>query len=62
MKYADIREYVLLSKVERQVHLDLNEECICIGGMSGEYRALLAHYLKTTIPTRVKVYLCHALP
>ncbi len=31
-----------------------------IGGCSQEYRALLAHYLKTTIPKGMKIYCCHA--
>jgi hypothetical protein len=54
------------TREERMQHLNLSESCIEIGGYdSREYRGLLAHYLKTTIPTHVnkeKRYacLCHA--
>jgi late competence protein required for DNA uptake (superfamily II DNA/RNA helicase) len=59
--YIKIDEYMKLPKIERQQHLNLNESCIEIGGINScEYRGLLAHFLKTEIPTRKKVYLCHA--
>ena len=52
---------MLESLDERQKHLDLNSPCIKIGGVnSTEYRGLLAHFLETTIPTRVYgINLCH---
>lgn len=56
-----IEEYMKKSREERMAHLRLDEECIKIGGYdSREYRGLLAHYLKTEIPTGKKVCLCHA--
>lgn len=60
----DINQYMLLSKEERQNHLDLKSTCIIRGG--GEKRAsvhcrgLLAHILDTTIPKNRKIHLCHA--
>lgn len=57
-----ITEYILKSQSERQNHLSLNEPCIEIGGNSTQFKALLAHMLKTTIPNGNKedVILCHA--
>jgi hypothetical protein len=56
----DIKEYMKKTRDERQSHIDLKSECIEIGGHSREYRGLLAHYLKTTIPKGHKYLLCHA--
>ena len=56
-------EYILLSREERRFHLKLEQPCIMIGGYdSREYRGLLAHYLRTEIPTheKTKILLCHA--
>lgn len=59
--FEDIREYIKRPLSERQLHLKLGEACIEIGGYdSREFRGLLAHSLKTTIPTKIKVILCHA--
>ncbi len=58
--FIPIDEYIKLSKEERQTHLDLSTECIEIGGNSPRFRGLLAHYLKTTIPSGIKIQLCHA--
>ena len=59
--FIDIKKYILKSKKERQSHLRLKQKCIKIGGYdSREYRGLLAHFLKTTIPTHCRVVLCHA--
>lgn len=56
-----IEEYIKKSKEERQTHLRLDEPCIKIGGIdSSEFRGLLAHYLNTTIPTKLKIVLAHA--
>jgi hypothetical protein len=61
--FEDISEYIKKTREERTSHLKLDEPCIRIGGHSSTvYKGLLAHYLKTTIPTRSKprVLLCHA--
>lgn len=61
--FKDIVEYMKLSSEERKSHLNLDEPCIEIGGSnSTQYKGLLAHFLKTTIPHgfKNKVYLCHA--
>ena len=58
-----IADHMSLNREERRAHLRLGENCIEIGGTSGAYRGLLAHYLSTTIPDRsfgCRVYLCHA--
>lgn len=55
-----IEEYMLRSKQDRQLHLDLDAPCICIGGNSIQCRLLLAHTLRTTVPKGMKVHLCHA--
>lgn len=58
--FKQIDEYMLLTKTERQAHIDLSDNCIEIGGNSPRFRGLLAHHLKTTIPKGMKVHLCHA--
>lgn len=58
-EFRDIKEYMKLSREERRSHLDLNEECIEIGGDSRLFRGLLAHFLKTTIGSR-NIHVCHA--
>lgn len=61
--FTPIDEYMLKTREERRAHLVLDEPCDLIGGYdSREYRGLLAHHLKTTIPTKSKprVDLCHA--
>jgi len=58
--YQDINQYILLEQKQRQSHLDLNDGSIEIGGTSQEFRGTLAHYLMTTIPKGMKIYLCHA--
>ncbi|MDD5649025.1 MAG: hypothetical protein PHF86_01190 [Candidatus Nanoarchaeia archaeon] len=61
--FKNIEEYIQLSRKERRNHIRLNEKCIEIGGYdSREFRGLLSHYLKTTIPTKIKpkIVLCHA--
>jgi len=56
----DIYEYIKLSIEERQKHLDLNEKCIERGGMSSYYKGLLAFVLDTTIPSGMKIHVCHS--
>lgn len=59
--FKEVEEYMKLSREERRKHLRLDNECIEIGGLNSTYyKGLLAHYLKTKIPTRHNVYLCHA--
>lgn len=49
------------TKYQRQKHLKLNEKCLYIGTRgSRECRALLAHYLGTTIPHGTNAVLAHA--
>jgi hypothetical protein len=59
-EFKKIEEYISLLKEDRQKHLNLNDKCIEIGGDSRTCRAMLAHYLKTTIPTGMKIQMCHA--
>lgn len=57
----NILEYMQLSREQRQYHLKFTEPCIKIGTKnSGECRALLAHFLGTTVPNTRKIHLCHA--
>jgi len=58
--FRNIDEYILSSKNERQLHLHLEESCIELGTNSQQCRALLAHYLNTTVPKGMKIHLCHA--
>ncbi len=59
--FRDINEYILKPLSERQAHLDLTESCTMIGGHdSREFRGLMAHTLRTTIPKGMKIYVCHA--
>ena len=53
-------EYMTLSQTERQQHLDLSEPCVEIGGNSIQFRALLAHTVKSKIPQKREAVLCHA--
>lgn len=61
--FQNIRDYMNLSREKRREHLKLDEDCIMIGGSTSvQYKGLLAHFLKTTIPHgfKDKTYLCHA--
>jgi len=59
--FEAIEEYIKRPLIERQNHLKLDESCIEIGGYdSREFRGLLAHFLRTTIPTKIRILLCHA--
>lgn len=61
MIFEDIYNYIQRPLSERQSHLNLNEQCVELGGRSTEFRALLAYELKTTIPKGMSTaYLCHA--
>lgn len=61
--FEDIANYMMKSREERRAHLQLDDMCMEIGGASSvQYRGLLAHHLRTTIPSNKigRVYLCHA--
>lgn len=58
--YTPAKEYMQLSKKDRQQHLDLNENCIEIGGHSTQFKGILAHYLNVTIENNRRILLCHA--
>jgi len=57
-----IEQFILLEKTERQMHLDLSEQCIERGGNSTVHQGILAQYLDTDIPFQRKldIHLCHA--
>lgn len=60
-----IDDYISLPLVDRQRHLDLTDPCLerggpKNGGLSSCCKGLMAHILNTTIPTGVKILLCHA--
>ena len=56
--FEPIEKYMLKSLNERQAHLD-SDECIEIGGDSRTARLLLAHHLRTTCPSGMKILCCH---
>lgn len=58
--FAAIEDHILLAREERRAHLDLSAPCIEIGGCSKDFRGLLAHHLKTTMPKSRVALLCHA--
>lgn len=55
-----IEEYMLRSREQRRSHLKLDVPCIERGGDSRQFRGLLAHIHDTTIPSGLKILLCHA--
>ena len=55
-----IEEYMKQTKKERQKHLDLNTDCIEMGGNSTKFQGLLAGHLNTTFPERKTIHLAHA--
>ncbi len=60
--FTPIEEYIKLLKEERQTHFDLSEPCIKRGGTNAEFRGVLAVYLNTSIPYKMKgkICCCHA--
>ena len=56
--FIRLEEYLEKSLDERQTHLNLEADCIEIGGDSRVFRGLLAHHLKTTMDFR-NGYVCH---
>lgn len=58
--FTQIEEHMKQSRDERRSHLKLDTECTFIGGTSGMFKGLLAHHLKTMVPHRSSVMLCHA--
>ena len=55
----DINDYMKLSLEDRQSHLITQENCIIRGGMSSYFKGLMAHVLGTTIPSGMKIQICH---
>lgn len=57
-----IENYIKLSREDRRKHLNLSEKCIERGGISGDFKGLLAAHLNTSIPFKMKgkICLCHA--
>ena len=55
----NITEFMLKSREERRVHLNLEEQCCERGGNSTNHKGVLAEYLNTTIPSG-RILLCHA--
>ena len=58
--FEKIEAYLERPREERRKHLSLDQSCIEIGGYSKEFRGMLAHFLKTTIPRGKYIHLCHA--
>ena len=59
--FESMAKYMMRSLEERKYHIDLTEPCHEIGTTySREYRGLLAHFLRTMLPTRKEAILCHA--
>ena len=54
-----LEEYILLSKEDRQSHIDLTKPCLERGGNSTNHRGVLAQYLGTFISGK-GVVLAHA--
>lgn len=60
--FTPIHKHMRKSREERRKHLRLGHPCIEIGGTSKQFRGLLAHFLRTTIPktkTQRNWHLCH---
>ena len=57
--YEDIHQHMQRPLEERQKHILLDEPCIEIGGHSSSCKALLAHYIFTTIPKGKQIHVCH---
>ena len=55
-----IEDYMKQTQKERQQHLDLNTDCIEIGGNSTKFQGLLVGYLNTTFPSDRSPCLAHA--
>lgn len=55
----DINEYIKKSYEERTAHLELDTECVEIGGNSTSFKGLLSYILGVTIPSGSKILLCH---
>lgn len=57
--FEPIENYIEKTYDERTDHLNLEADCIEIGTNSTQCRALLAHFLKTTVPSGFRIHLCH---
>jgi hypothetical protein len=61
----NIRDYILLSKEERQTHLDLSQPCVLElceneGSLHHVNRGRLSLVLGTSVPSTHSIQLCHA--
>lgn len=55
-----LENYILLTQLERQSHLNLSEPCLERGGNSTNHKGVLAQFLNSEIASGYKVLLCHA--
>jgi hypothetical protein len=55
----DINEYIKKPYTERTSHLELDTECVEVGGNSTSFKGLLSYVLGVTIPSSSKILLCH---
>jgi hypothetical protein len=55
----DINKYIQKPYEQRITHLDLQSECIEVGGNSTSFKGLLSYILGVTIPSGSKILLCH---
>lgn len=55
----DINQYITQVLEDRQMYIDLTEECIERGGNSTIHKGVLAIFLGTTIPSGYRILLCH---
>lgn len=59
--FEKIADHINRPLSERTAHIDLGKPCVQIGTAgSKECRALLAHFLTTTVPANREALLCHA--
>lgn len=56
---TNFEKYMELSLSERQLHLELGQDCIERGGNSTHFKGILSNYLGITIPRGSNVLLCH---
>ena len=60
VQMQNVYEYITKSREDRRSHIDLDCECLEIGGKSTHFKGILAFSLGTTIPKGHAIHLCHA--
>ena len=55
----NIYEYITQSYEYRTAHINLNEECVEVGGNSTTFKGLLSYEIRVTIPSGYHILLCH---